>query len=85
MILSQIEQYWSGRAKGYSEVNQYELTTGQDRVWLQEIERHLPKDRNLKILDVGRLRRMPAHWQKRFISTGWMPKILNFQMRHLML
>ena len=53
MILSQIEQYWLGRAKGNSEVNQYELTTGQDRVWLQEIERHLPKDRNLKILDVG--------------------------------
>ncbi|MBS6395647.1 MAG: class I SAM-dependent methyltransferase [Clostridiales bacterium] len=53
MILSQIENYWTGRAKGYSEVNQYELTTGQDLVWLGEIKRHLPEKEGLKILDVG--------------------------------
>lgn len=53
MILPQIEHYWTGRAKGYSQVNRHELSTGQDRVWLREIERHLPKGRNLKILDVG--------------------------------
>lgn len=53
MILPQIEHYWTGRAEGYSQVNQHELATGQDRVWLREIERHLPKERNLKILDVG--------------------------------
>ena len=52
MILSQIEQYWTGRAEGYSQVNQHELTTGQDRVWLGEIRRHLPEG-TLKILDVG--------------------------------
>lgn len=53
MILSQIENYWTGRAEGYSRVNQHELSTGQDQVWLQEIEDHLPKGRALKILDVG--------------------------------
>lgn len=53
MILSQIEHYWTGRAEGYSQVNQHELATGQDQVWFQEIVRHLPKERNLKILDVG--------------------------------
>lgn len=53
MILSQIENYWAGRAEGYSLVNQHELATGQDRVWLEEIEEHLPKGRGLKILDVG--------------------------------
>lgn len=53
MILSQIEHYWTGRAEGYSQVNQHELATGQDQVWFQEISRHLPKERNLRILDVG--------------------------------
>lgn len=53
MILSQIEHYWTGRAEGYSQVNQHELATGQDQVWLREIEEHLPKKPELKILDVG--------------------------------
>jgi len=53
MILPQIEHYWTGRAEGYSQVNRHELATGQDAVWLREIEKHLPKERNLKILDVG--------------------------------
>ena len=40
MILSQIEHYWTGRAEGYSQVNQHELSTGQDQVWFQEISRY---------------------------------------------
>ena len=40
MILSQIEHYWTGRAEGYSQVNQHELSTGQDRVWFREISRY---------------------------------------------
>lgn len=53
MLLPEIEHYWTGRAEGYSQVNQYELATGQDQVWLNEIEKHLPKKENLKILDIG--------------------------------
>ena len=53
MLLSQIEQYWTGRAEGYSEVNRHELATGQDQVWFREIQKHLPKEKKLKILDVG--------------------------------
>ncbi len=53
MLLSKIEQYWTGRAEGYSEVNRHELATGQDQVWFREIKKHLPEGRNLKILDVG--------------------------------
>ena len=45
MILSQIEHYWTGRAEGYSQVNQHELSTGQDQVWFQEISRYLPSSR----------------------------------------
>lgn len=53
MLLPQIEHYWTGRAEGYSRVNQHEFATGQDRIWLAEIEKHLPKRKNLKILDIG--------------------------------
>lgn len=53
MLLPKIEQYWTGRAEGYSEVNRHELAVGQDQVWFQEIRKHLPKEKNLKILDVG--------------------------------
>ncbi len=53
MLLSQIESYWTKRAQGYSEVNRHELATGQDQIWFQEIRKHLPKEKNLKILDVG--------------------------------
>ena len=53
MLSAKIEQYWTGRAEGYSEVNRHELATGQDRVWFREIQKHLSKEKNLKILDVG--------------------------------
>ncbi len=53
MLLTQIEKYWTKRAEGYSLVNQHELATGQDRVWFQEIQKYLPEEKNLKILDVG--------------------------------
>ncbi len=53
MLLTKIAQYWTKRADGYSQVNQHELATGQDEVWFQEIQRHLPENRDLKILDVG--------------------------------
>jgi ubiquinone/menaquinone biosynthesis C-methylase UbiE len=53
MLLEQIEQYWTGRAEGYSRVNQQEFQIGQDQVWLKEIKSHLPEKENLKILDVG--------------------------------
>lgn len=53
MLLTQIEEYWTGRAEGYSQVNRHELETGQDDVWLAEIRKHLPDREHLNILDVG--------------------------------
>jgi SAM-dependent methyltransferase len=53
MLLPKIESYWTGRAAGYSQVNQYELATGQDQIWLAEIKKYLPAARGLKILDIG--------------------------------
>lgn len=58
-LLDEIEMYWDNRAKGYSKVNQDELSSEQEILWLREIQtrieinfpRHNPKD--IKILDVG--------------------------------
>lgn len=58
-ILSENREYWSGRASGYSEVNQAELKTAQRQKWSrclhEEISRQFP-DRlpgQLHVLDIG--------------------------------
>ncbi len=58
-ILSENKSYWTGRASGYSEVNQLELATEQRRKWSDclhaEIARRFP-DRtpgSLRVLEVG--------------------------------
>ena len=58
-ILSENKAYWTGRAAGYSEVNQAELGSDQRRKWSDclrgEIARHFPgtaADR-LRVLEVG--------------------------------
>lgn len=50
-----IEEYWTGRAKGYSQVNQEELAGDNKRNWLEELCRHLPGEdkQECKILDIG--------------------------------
>lgn len=58
-LLDEIETYWDNRAESYSKVNQEELSSEQERLWLHEIQtrieknypRHNPKE--IKILDVG--------------------------------
>lgn len=54
-ITEDIEQYWTGRAEGYSQVNQDELAGDNKRDWLKELERHIPveKKESLHILDIG--------------------------------
>lgn len=54
-LIHKIEDYWTNRAEGYSQVNQEELA-GDNRInWRTEIESHFPKceKENFKILDVG--------------------------------
>ena len=55
-LLEQIEDYWTDRAEGYSQVNQEELA-GDNRInWRRELERHFPENRTnetYKILDIG--------------------------------
>ena len=54
-LLNQIEEYWTKRAEGYSQVNQEELATCQRQVWLENLREHLPgkKPEETKILDIG--------------------------------
>lgn len=58
-LQDEIEMYWDNRAESYSKVNQDELSSEQESLWLCEIQtrietnypRHNPKE--IKILDVG--------------------------------
>ncbi len=58
-ILSENKTYWTGRAAGYSKVNQLELSTVQRRKWgdclRSEITRQYPEraPRSVRVLEVG--------------------------------
>ena len=58
-LLKKIGTYWTGRAAGYSKVNQEELAGAQRRDWLEKIEQQIHntfRDREketIRILDVG--------------------------------
>ena len=58
-ILEENRQYWTGRASGYSEVNQLELATQQRQKWSDclhaEIARQFPDcaPESLRVLEVG--------------------------------
>lgn len=48
-----IRRYWAARAKDFGIVRKNELNDDISRRWLSEILCRLPKDKKLKILDVG--------------------------------
>ena len=54
-LLNQIEEYWSTRVEGYSEVNEKEINGTQKENWLRVLEERFPDKAkaDLKILDVG--------------------------------
>lgn len=54
-LIKDIENYWTDRAKGYSEVNQFELACDNKVNWLKEIKRHItsPDTKGFKMLDIG--------------------------------
>lgn len=59
VLLEEIETYWDKRAKGYSKVNQEELSNGQKEIWLCEIQEKIEENypnrcrADISILDVG--------------------------------
>ncbi len=54
-ILEKVENYWEGRAEGYSELNQSELNSYKVDVWKDLINSYKPDviGRKLKVLDIG--------------------------------
>ena len=58
-ILTENKTYWTGRAAGYSEVNQLELTTAQRQKWSNCLHAEITKQYpacpagNLRVLEVG--------------------------------
>ena len=54
-LLDAIENYWTNRAEGYSQVNLDELAGPLWPVWLSVIESHMPEKESceIKILDIG--------------------------------
>lgn len=58
-ILSENKDYWTGRASGYSELNQEELRTSQREVWRRELKAHIERqfpDReasSIRVLEIG--------------------------------
>lgn len=65
-LLNQIEEYWSTRVEGYSEVNEKEINGTQKENWLLVLEKQFPKKEKseLKILDIG-------------TGPGFFPRILS--------
>ena len=54
-LLKEIQSYWSGRAEGYSKVNQEELNGEQKDKWLSLLEEKFPHRRpeEIRVLDIG--------------------------------
>ena len=48
-----VRNYWTKRAVDFSTVRKNELQDDISNRWMEVIEQNLPKDKNLKILDVG--------------------------------
>ena len=62
-ILEENRQYWTGRASGYSEVNQLELSTQQRQKWSDCLHAEIARQfsdcapESLRVLEVGRDKR----------------------------
>ena len=58
-ILSENREYWTGRAGGYSKVNQTELRSSQRETWREELRAHIARqfpDReaeSIQVLEIG--------------------------------
>lgn len=71
-LLDEIQDYWSTRTEGYSEVNQKEWEGTQRSAWLQVLLEQFPKtgEKPLRILDIG-------------TGPGFFPRLLAQQGYHV--
>lgn len=52
-IKNRIQNYWSERSQSFAGLRKKELKCDMAALWQHEIEKYIPMDRELKILDVG--------------------------------
>lgn len=52
-IKDRIQNYWSARSQSFAGLRRKELRSDMADLWQSEIEKYIPMDRELKILDVG--------------------------------
>lgn len=58
-ILHENRDYWTGRASGYSEINQDELRTSQREIWRRELKEHIDRQfpdrdpKSIRVLELG--------------------------------
>jgi SAM-dependent methyltransferase len=52
-IKNEMTNYWSQRAEKFSLLRQKEFASKKHEQWLAELDRYLPSERKLKILDIG--------------------------------
>ena len=52
-IEEKVSKYWTKRVKDFSFVRSQEMHDGTEKYWIDTIKKHLPKEKNLNILDVG--------------------------------
>lgn len=53
VIKEDMEQYWSQRAEQFSALRQREFSNIKHEQWLAELNRYIPKEKRLNILDIG--------------------------------
>lgn len=52
-IKDRVQGYWTKRADSFFTLRQEEIESYKSKVWLEEIEKHISKNRDTKILDIG--------------------------------
>lgn len=52
-IKEKITDYWSQRARDFGALRLKELQGSKGRLWMAELEKYIPMDRSLRILDLG--------------------------------
>ena len=53
LIEEKVSKYWTQRVKDFSFVRSREMHDGTERYWIDTIKKHLPRENNLNILDIG--------------------------------
>lgn len=74
-LLGSIESYWTKRSESYSDVVRYEMSHENESNWFAVIEEQIPKDKALKVLDIGT---GPGFFAVGFASRGYQVTAVDY-------